>query len=284
MRTQSQKSGPDHPVAPAAGPAAAPAGGPPGRPPGARHALPALPAVLLRAIHTLYAVGMFAVLASLALAGMALLPSLTARRRVARWTGRAALTLAGMPIVARLPAGFPQPCIVVANHESYLDGIVLAATLPPQFAFVIKREVAGLPLGGWLLRRIGAQFVARGQRAGSARDALRVLREASRGQSLAEGTFRPERGLMRFHTGAFAAAELADAPVLPLALFGTRRCLPPGGFLTRPGLIRVQALAFLHPHGGTHDAAALRDAAHAAISVALGDPQVPPGDTIGPSG
>jgi 1-acyl-sn-glycerol-3-phosphate acyltransferase len=243
--------------------------------------------LLLRAIHTLYAASMFAVLASLALAGMALLPSLTARRRVARFTGRAALTLAGMPISARLPADIPSPCIVVANHESYLDGIVLAATLPPQFAFVIKREVDGLPLGGWLLRRIGAQFVARGQRAGSARDALRVLREASRGQSLAffpEGTFRPERGLMRFHTGAFAAAELAGAPVLPLAIFGTRRCLPPGGFLTRPGLIRVQALAFLHPHGGTQDAAALRDAAHAAIASAIGEPTVPASDATRPAG
>jgi len=247
----------------------------------------ALPAMLLRGIHTLYAGGVFMLLASLALVGMAVLPSLTARRRVARLTGRAALTLAGMPISARLPARFPEPCIVVANHESYLDGIVLAATLPPQFAFVIKREVDGLPLGGWLLRRIGAQFVARGQRAGSARDALRVLRQASRGQSLAffpEGTFRPERGLMHFHTGAFAAAELAGAAVLPLAIFGTRRCLPPGGFLTRPGLIRVQALELLQPHGGTHDAASLRDAAHAAIARAIGDPGVPADDTTGASG
>jgi len=268
MRTQSQNSTP---------------GGPKRRPP----ARPSLPRLVLRSMHTLYAGSVFLVLASLALLGMALLPSLAARRRITRFTGRTAMTLAGMPISVRLPAHIPVPCIVVANHESYLDGIVLAATLPPQFAFVIKREVEGLPLGGWLLRRIGAQFVARGQRAGSARDALRVLRQASRGQSLAffpEGTFRPEPGLMRFHTGAFAAAELARAPVLPLALFGTRRCLPPGGFLTRPGLIRVQALGLLHPQGGTHDAAALRDAAHAAIAMALGDPGVPTSDTAGPSG
>jgi 1-acyl-sn-glycerol-3-phosphate acyltransferase len=267
MRTQSQNSSPQ-----------APGSQPPrsGRP----------PALLLRGIHSLYAWGVFMLLASLALLAMAVVPSLAGRRRAARFTGRAALTLAGMPVSARLPAHFPQPCIVVANHESYLDGIVLAATLPPQFAFVIKREVDALPLGGWLLRRLGAQFVARGQRAGSARDALRVLRQASRGQSLAffpEGTFRPEPGLMRFHTGAFAAAELAGAPVLPLAIFGTRRCLPPGGFLTRPGLLRVQALGLLHPQGGRQDAAALRDAAHAAIASAIGaapiDANVPTGDT-----
>jgi len=264
--------------------------------PGGRGGLPlALPGLVLRSIHTLYAGSAFILLASLALLGMAVLPSLTARRRVARFTGRAALTLAGMPVSASLPAHIPEPCIVVANHESYLDGIVLAATLPPRFAFVIKREVDGLPLAGWLLRRIGVQFVARGQRAGSARDALRVLRQASRGQSLAffpEGTFRPEPGLMRFHTGAFAAAELAGAPVLPLAIFGTRRCLPPGGFLTRPGLLRVQALALLHAQGGTQDAAALRDAAHAAIAGALaagqgsatGNPEVPHDDTKGGPG
>ncbi|MFM2286976.1 MAG: hypothetical protein RL684_119 [Pseudomonadota bacterium] len=253
-------------------------------PPGAGGTLRVLPGLLLRSTHTLYAGCVFTVLALVALLGMALLPSLRARRSLARLTGRAALTLAGMPVSVRLPAQIPEPCIVVANHESYLDGIVLASTLPPQFAFVIKREVAGLPLGGWLLHRLGAQFVARGQKAGSARDALRVLRQASRGQSLAffpEGTFRPEPGLMRFHTGAFAAAELANAPVLPLALFGTRRCLPPGAFLTRPGRIRVRALDLLHPHGGTHDAAALRDGAHSAIAHAIGSPEVPPGDTTG---
>jgi 1-acyl-sn-glycerol-3-phosphate acyltransferase len=134
-------------------------------------------------------------------------------------------------------------------------------------------------MAGLLLARLGAQFVERGTKRGSARDTLRVLRAAERGGSLAffpEGTFRAEPGLMRFHTGAFAAAERARAPVLPLVIRGTRHCLPPDTALVRFGLITVEALPLIDAAGGTRDAAVLRDAAHAAITAALG--RAPPPD------
>jgi 1-acyl-sn-glycerol-3-phosphate acyltransferase len=215
---------------------------------------------------------MFLSLALLALAVILLLPGLRARRAVARTAGRTALLLIGMPLRAQLPAVIPEPCIVVANHESYLDGIVLCALLPVRFGFVIKREMSRVPVAGLLLARLGAQFVERGTKGGSARDALRVMREAGRGGSLAffpEGTFRAEPGLMRFHTGAFAAAERARAPVLPLVIRGTRHCLPPDTALVRFGLITVEALPLISANGGALDAAALREAAHAAIAAAL---------------
>jgi 1-acyl-sn-glycerol-3-phosphate acyltransferase len=179
----------------------------------------------------------------------------------------------GMPVRARWHTPLPDPCIVVANHCSYLDGVVLAAVLPPRFDFVIKREMDSVPLAGFLLNRIGVQFVTRGNRAGSRRDVLRVMRSAAGGSSLAffpEGTFEPQPGLLRFHTGAFAAAERAGAPVVPLVIRGTRRCLPPGGFLPRPGLIEVATLAAIEPlRGHPEGAALLRDAARAAILAAL---------------
>lgn len=228
--------------------------------------------VVLRSIHSLYAGLLFLALALLALSVMLLLPTLQARRAVARFAGRVALTLAGMPVHARLPTTLPERCIVVANHESYLDGIVLCALLPTRFGFVIKREMSHVPIAGLMLARLGAQFVERGPKGGSTRDALRVIREAERGASLAffpEGTFRAQPGLMHFHIGAFAAAERARAAVLPLVIRGTRHCLPPESALVRPGRIRVEALALLDPAGGTHDAALLREAAHAAIAAAL---------------
>jgi 1-acyl-sn-glycerol-3-phosphate acyltransferase len=234
--------------------------------------------VLLRSIHSLYAGLMFLLLAMFALVVMLLLPGLRARRAVARFAGRTALLLAGMPVSAALPESIPEPCIVVANHESYLDGIVLCALLPTCFGFVIKREMSRVPVAGLLLARLGAQFVERGARGGSTRDALRVMREAERGASLAffpEGTFRAEAGLMHFHIGAFAAAERARAHVLPLVIRGTRHCLPPESALVRPGRIHVAALALLDPAGGTHDAARLREAAHAAIADALAMPLKP---------
>ena len=42
-----------------------------------------------------------------------------------------------------LPQG---QCVIVANHASYLDGLVMTAALPPRFGFVIKREMSRVPL------------------------------------------------------------------------------------------------------------------------------------------
>lgn len=229
----------------------------------------------LQLIYGIYAAMAFAALALLSLLPLALLPTLAGRRRLIQWVGRASLTLMGMPVRVRWQDELPDPCIVVANHSSYLDGIVLAAVLPPRFDFVIKREMDSVPLAAFLLRRIGVQFVTRGNRTGGSRDALRVIRSAARGRSLAffpEGTFLHRPGLLRFHTGAFAAAERSGAPVVPLAIVGTRHCLTPGRVLPRPGRIQVHALKMLRPEPGHPDgAAALRDAARAAILAASGE-------------
>jgi 1-acyl-sn-glycerol-3-phosphate acyltransferase len=90
--------------------------------------------------------------------------------------------LAGMPLRLRgmenLPAG---QCVVVANHASYLDGVVMTAALPPRFGFVIKREMNDVPVAGLLLRRIGSEFVERFNRHKGGTDARRVLRTAASG-------------------------------------------------------------------------------------------------------
>lgn len=229
----------------------------------------------LRLAYAFYALAVFLACSLLALPPLAILPTLASRRRLIRRVGRAVLALMGMPVRTRWNGPLPDPCIVVANHSSYLDGVVLAAVLPPRFDFVIKREVESVPVAAFLLNRIGVQFVTRGNRAGSLRDALRVMRSATGGGSLAffpEGTFDSGTSLLRFHTGAFAAAERAGAPIVPLVLRGTRRCLPPGSILPRPGRIEVQALAPIVPISGHPEAAAnLRDAARAAILAALDD-------------
>lgn len=232
----------------------------------------------LQLAYAAYAAAVFLACALLALTPLAVLPTLAARRRLIRSVGRAVLALIGMPVRTHWFGPLPDPCIVVANHSSYLDGVVLAAVLPPRFDFVIKREVESVPLAAFLLNRIGVQFVTRGNRAGSLRDALRVMRSAAGGGSLAffpEGTFDRRPTLLRFHTGAFAAAERAGAPVVPLVLRGTRRCLPPGRILPRPGRIEVRTLAPIlpvpdHPDG----AASLRDAARDAILAALNQGEV----------
>jgi 1-acyl-sn-glycerol-3-phosphate acyltransferase len=222
----------------------------------------------------------FLLAATLALPVLLFTPQLPRRRAMVSGLARLALRLARMRLEVHGLDALPQPCIVVANHSSYLDGVVLAASLPAYFSFVIKREMAAVPLAGTLLRRIGAEFVSRGDRVRGVRDARRLLRHAAIGHSLVffpEGTFSAEVGLLRFHIGAFAAAVRAAVPVVPVAIRGTRQCLPPGSPWPRTGAIRIEALAVLpsRPSAqGTDErdqARMLRDAARAALLTELGE-------------
>jgi 1-acyl-sn-glycerol-3-phosphate acyltransferase len=228
----------------------------------------------------------FLVLGALVVPILLLTPGLARRRALVRALARLALRLAGMRLEVRGLERLPQPCIVVANHSSYLDGVVLCATLPSWFSFVIKREMATVPLAGTLLRRIGAEFVTRGDRIRGARDARRLLRQAETGQALVffpEGTFGRRIGLQHFHIGAFAAAVRADLPLLPVAIHGTRHCLPPDSAWPRPGTIRIESLAVLVPppagsgQDDRYQALQLRTAARAALLAALGEPDLDQG-------
>jgi 1-acyl-sn-glycerol-3-phosphate acyltransferase len=241
---------------------------------------PALLSIPVRLIYGVYAALVFLAVALVALAGVLLLPTLAARRGTARIAARTFFLLVGMPLRVRghdqLPAG---QCVVVANHASYLDGVVMAAALPPRFGFVIKREMNDVPLAGLLLRRIGSEFVERFNRHKGASDARRVLRTAASGHSLVffpEGTFTPEVGLGKFHTGAFAIAAHAACPVVPTVILGTRRNMPATRILPRPGAIEVRyGKAILPTAGGNEDqVATLRDSARAAILAQLGEPDL----------
>ena len=180
-----------------------------------------------------YCLVSFTVLGLAVLAINLFLPQLRQRRAVAGWFSRAFMRVAGIPFRVKGLERLPHiPCVVVANHASYIDAIVIVAALPPDFSFVIKKETERVPLVGLLLRRLGSQFVERFDRHKGASDARRVLRAASSGQSLMffpEGTFDETRQIRRFLNGAFATAARTKMPVVAVAIHGTRDVLPPGG-------------------------------------------------------
>ena len=199
-----------------------------------------------RIIYGVYAWSAFVTCLSAAVLCALLVPGLTRRRRWIGACARGFFVAAGIRTTVHglehLPTGHS---VVVANHASYLDGVILQAFLPPRFSYVIKSEMKKVPLAHFLLRRIGSRFVERFKASGSARDARQLLRAADAGFSLAffpEGTFIGEPGLGRFRPGAFATAIKAKAPLVPVVIGGSRAILPNGTLWPTRGPLSVSIL------------------------------------------
>lgn len=129
-----------------------------------------------------------------------------------RWS-RGAARIVGLRIAV---TGTPPdgPFLLVANHLSYLDVIVLGATL--RATFVAKADVAAWPLIGWLCAAVGTVFLDRAHK----RDLLRVLpvleRRLAAGGGVVvfpEGTTGDGSGVLPFRSSLFAAAARTGVPV-----------------------------------------------------------------------
>jgi 1-acyl-sn-glycerol-3-phosphate acyltransferase len=174
---------------------------------------------------------------------LAVTPRLRLRREVARRAARLFLLAIGSPVrIAGAAADAHYPCVVVANHASYLDGIILTAALPAGFTYLVKREMASVPVAGFILRRLGTAFVSRDDLLDRKRIARSLVGLAVTGGALGffpEGTFDEVPGLKAFQLGAFSAASRASLPVVPIVIRGSRHKLPAYRFLPSPGPISV---------------------------------------------
>ncbi len=198
------------------------------------------------ALFGVYAWFVFGVCTLVGLLAALLVPGAARRARLIAGATKAIFILSGVPVRINGIENLPQDdCVVVANHASYVDGLLLKGYLPARFSFVVKGELRDIPIAHFLLRRAGSRFVERSDATASVRDARRIVMAAKSGQSLAmfpEGTFQQEPGLMRFRAGAFVAAVRGNMPVVPIAISGTRHMLPSERDLPRYGRIRVDIL------------------------------------------
>ena len=202
----------------------------------------------------LWFAAVFTVCALTAVLLVALLPGESRRRRAARNAAKAVFRLTGSAATVtgleNLPA---EPTVVVANHASYVDGVLMTAVLPERFRFVIKREMTRVPVAHFLLRRVGSHFVDRTDKGKGANDMRSIIQTADNGGSLVffpEGTFRQEAGIRRFRKGAFAVAFRGNMPLVPVAISGTRRMLPADRLVPVPSRLQVTVLPVFHtgPH------------------------------------
>ena len=205
-----------------------------------------------------YARGLFLLLAGPTVGLTLLAPNPAAAWKINRLMARLLARLSATPLTVHglehLPAG---PCMVVANHGSYLDGLALIAALPMPLAFVAKREFQNHWLASRYLGALGVVFIERFDPRQSLDAAAGLGDLLVAGRSLAtfpEGTFRRAAGLLPFRLGAFAAAVSAGVPVLPVAIRGARDILRDGQRWPSRGAVVVTIGAPLWPPADAPDA------------------------------
>ena len=231
-------------------------------------------------LYGAYALFLLGTMGTMLWAGCALLRKTEWCWGLSRCMARAFLWLIGMPPAVRglenAPSG--RPCVMVVNHASYLDGVVLCAALGGPRAFIAKRELLDHFVPRIFLTAIGAAFVDRIDAQRGVEDTSRFATSARAGQPLIvfpEGTFRRMPGLLTFRMGAFVIAAQSGVPVVPVTLRGTRSALRDGTWLFRRSRVSVTFSKPIEPKGSDWDAAiALRDAARAEMLRLCGEPDL----------
>ena len=138
---------------------------------------------------------------------------------VVREWSRGMLRIMGVELVVRGEVPTHGPLLVVANHLSWLDILVMNAARPSRF--VSKADVQRWPLLGSLITGAGTLYIERESR----RDAMRVVHQMAAALQahdtvavFPEGTTGDGRELLPFHANLIQAAISAHAPVMPVAL------------------------------------------------------------------
>lgn len=231
-------------------------------------------------MYGVYALMVFCVLSLLALVCVTLSPAQRHAYRAAQFLARLIFVFWGArPSIRGLEhLQRDDAYILASNHASYIDGVLLFAYLPHRHSFAIKIEIAAFAPLRFFLTRIGMRFVDRfdaHKNVTQTRRLIELLRHGTRLVFFPEGTFRRVPGLLPLRLGAFRVASLAQAPVVPLVIRGSRRVLPAGEWLPRFGKLEIVVMPQRHPAGSDGKAAEqLRQDVRRALLSELDEPDL----------
>ncbi|MFL5752759.1 MAG: lysophospholipid acyltransferase family protein [Bacteroidia bacterium] len=142
----------------------------------------------------------------------------------------------------------PQPCVIVANHASYLDIVISYLFLKKYYVFMAKIELNKAPLFNIFFKDMQIA-VDRKSRVGSHKAFVRAAEEIDAGHSVfifPEGTLSSEGTLKPFKNGPFKLAIDKQVPLVVITYLNNWKILQNGGFFKsygKPGIARV----VIHP-------------------------------------
>jgi len=119
--------------------------------------------------------------------------------------------------------------VIVTNHQSLIDIIVVLASLPLHFKFMAKQELYAVPFVGWHMALAGYIPIMRTSRE-SGRKAMDLahqwLRKGVSVLFFPEGTRSLNGQIHDFKMGAFKVAQEEDVEILPVVIEGTGDVIP----------------------------------------------------------
>jgi 1-acyl-sn-glycerol-3-phosphate acyltransferase len=133
--------------------------------------------------------------------------------------------------------------IVVSNHQSFFDIFSLLGHLPLQFRWIAKAELFRIPLLGWAMTRTGYIPIERDSPKKAYRSMLQAAEKVREGVSILifpEGTRSPDGLLQPFKKGVFLIALKSQAPILPVAIRGTRNIMRKNDWRAYPGHVEIR--------------------------------------------
>lgn len=139
-----------------------------------------------------------------------------------------------------LKEDFKKPAVVIANHQSFLD-ILVMIMLHPRLILLTNKWVWNSPVFGFVVRMADYYPVMQG--AEPSIDALEG--RVKQGYSIVvfpEGTRTPDGNMKRFHKGAFFLAEKLQLDILPIVLHGTGYTMTKNDFLLKDGTLSLKFL------------------------------------------
>jgi 1-acyl-sn-glycerol-3-phosphate acyltransferase len=131
-----------------------------------------------------------------------------------------------------------QVYVFVSNHFSLVDTPLMFGSMPHEFRILARHNLWRIPFLGWHLKRSGHVPVERESPSAAARSLKQAAAKIHEGFSLLifpEGGRTRQTTMRRFKSGAARIAIEAGCPIVPMAIIGTRKILPPSSAHLHPG-------------------------------------------------
>ena len=162
----------------------------------------------------------------------------------------------------QLPANKRNPYVMVSNHESFVD-MLLLSHLKMEMKYLSKESFLRIPLVGWMMKMSGDVSVLRGDRSSGAAALIVCEKWLKRKMSVMifpEGTRSFDGEMRAFKDGAFILAIRTQTPMLPVVVHGTRSALRKSDWRMGDAKAEVRVLEIIETTGMTlNDVPALRE-------------------------